>query len=145
LVPVAIDSDALKDWVRRAIAATEACARGGIGKERIGRLLSRAPGDADGFWPHSAVGDLIEEIATKDFEDGIEVGVFNNRGVFTKSLTEGGRQEHAFAEQYSASAVAVAHRWPRTASMLRRLADRYRAYGREEDTEAELRQDGIWS
>jgi hypothetical protein len=96
---------------------------------------------ADGAWPHPAVRDVIEEVGSADLERGIEVGVYNGRGVVTKHPLEGGMQEHQLAERYAGFAPAVADRWPRTAAMLRRLAEGYRVDARREDQEAELRED----
>jgi hypothetical protein len=136
-----VDASALSDWVRRARAATAASGRGPIGDERIGQVLSGSPMGTDGTWPHAAVRDVIEEVVSADLERGIEVGIWNSRGVVSKAIGEGGLQERQLAERYAGFASGVGDRWPRTAAMLRRLAEGYRADARREDQEAELRED----
>lgn len=136
-----ISADALKDWVRRAREACAASGRAAIGDEKIGEILSGSPGGADGAWPHPAVRDLIEDVASANLKRGLEIGLYNSRGVVSKDPTEGGLQERQLADRYAGFAAAIKDRWPRTAAMLRRIADGYRAEAQGEDQEAELRED----
>jgi transposase len=136
-----VDAAALGDWVRQAREAMAATGRGPIGDEQIGQLLSGAPADEGDTWPHPAVCDVIESAASADLAWGIEVGVYNSRGTVTKHPFEGGRQERQLAERYAGFATTLSDRWPRTAALLRRLADGYRAEAQREDERAELRED----
>lgn len=136
-----IDADALKDWVRRAREAAQTSGRGAAGDRVIGRILSYSPAGLDGAWPHEAVRGVIEDVASKELEREFENGVYNRRGVVTKSLTEGGTQERKLAERYSGFAAAIRDRWPRTAAMLRRIADRYCVEAEREDQRVELEAD----
>lgn len=139
-----IDPGTLKDWMRRARSALAASGRGVIGDQIIGKLLSHAAQGGDAIWPPEVVREVIEEFGNADLERGIELGVYNNRGMVSKSLTEGGEQERRIAEQYGAFASKVSDRWPVTAAMLRRIENRYRLEAGEADIEAELRKDDIW-
>jgi hypothetical protein len=139
-----VDGDILRSWVRRAREVTAASGRAVVAEHMIGQVLSGSPRGSDGSWPHPAVRDVIEECASIELERGIEIGLYNSRGVVQRSLTEGGSQERQLAEQYSGSANAVGDRWPRTAAMLRRIAEAYRADAKREDQEVELRQDLEW-
>jgi hypothetical protein len=112
---------------------------GAIGDQEIGKILAYAPADSNCIWPDVAVRELIEEIASKDLEAGIDIGIYNKRGVWTKSLSEGGRQERELAETYLQYATAVADEYPRTASLLRRIAHSYTADAHQEDLRTELR------
>lgn len=136
-----IDSEMLKSWVRRAREATTASGHERIGDKIIGQALSGSPSDADGTWPHVAVRDVIEEVASRELELGLELAVYDSRGVVTKHPFEGGAQERQLVERYASSASAISDRWPCTAAMLRRITDQYRAEARREDQEAELRED----
>jgi hypothetical protein len=136
-----IDGDRLKEWVRRARERLQAQGRAVIGDELIGQVLSGSPTGPDGGWPHPAVRSLIEEVASPDLERGFEIGVYNSRGVTTKHPYEGGVQERTLAERYEGYANLAAGRWPRTAAMLRRIADSYRREALREDDEARLRGD----
>jgi hypothetical protein len=138
-----VDSDVLRTWVDKARKATRAAGRGTVGDLRIGQVLAFAPSGADGVWPDTAVCDLIDDLVNEIIERGIESGVFNQRGVFSKSLTEGGMQERRLAETYRGYVDALNDGWPRTAAMLRRISDTYASWARREDVEAELRED-LW-
>lgn len=136
-----VDSEKLKAWVRQA---RERCARGGrahIGDHVIGHMLRGSPPGPDGVWPHPAVRELIEEAMSPELEDGIAVAVYNARGMVSKNPFEGGGQERTLVSRYDGFAKNLADRYPRTSAILQRLADGYRAEARQEDQEAELRED----
>lgn len=87
--------------------------------------------------------DIIDDIANPHLESGFYCQVFNNRGVTSRGLTDGGAQERALAERYERDAVQVADAWPRTASVLRGIAQDYRRHAEREDRSADLTQD-LW-
>ncbi|MFZ5622976.1 MAG: hypothetical protein ACOY71_00925 [Gemmatimonadota bacterium] len=138
-----LDAAVLGEWVDEARRLTAACGRGAIGDQEIGKLLSRAPAGPGGEWPHPAVCELIETVASDDMEQGFEIGVYNSRGVMWKDPTAGGQQERALADHYQEMATAISTKSPRTAAMLRRIADTYRREAAREDTEADLREN-LW-
>jgi alpha/beta superfamily hydrolase len=81
------------------------------------------------------VRDLIEELASQHVERGVEVERHNVRGVVSKAIFEGGRQERALAEEARGWARASA-RWPRTAAMLLSVAQMWDAMADREDQRA---------
>lgn len=93
---------------------------------------------SDGLWPDIAVREVIEEVASKQIERAIATGVFNKRGVWTKSIGEGGVQERQLAETYHFYAAVLADSYPRTAAMLRSIAEGYISHAYREDIRAEL-------
>lgn len=137
----ALDPDALLSWLR---AAREKCAqrdRAVIGDEIIGQVLSGAPAAADGSWPDPALERVIEEMASPAIERGIELGVFNGRGVVSKGIWDGGTEEQAIADRLNRDAESVAARAPRTAAMLRHLSRNYRGEAHRLDQDAAVRED----
>lgn len=136
-----LDATALSEWVRQArdLAATHG--RRTIADQQIGSVLQSSPVDDDGLWPHRAVRDLLEELENREIETGLRIAIYNGRGVVTRSLDAGGVQERALAEKYQQYAEGLADRWPRTAAVLRTVANMYKAEARHEDEEAELRED----
>lgn len=138
-----IDDGQMAHWIATARELLAPRGRGAIGDTLIGHQLRYSPSDPDGVWPATPVRELIETLANEDVERGIMIEVLNSRGATWRSLTAGGAQEHALEEQYRGYAGAVGDRWPRTAAMLRRLADEYGRQARREDTSAELRAD-LW-
>jgi hypothetical protein len=79
----------------------------------------------------------LEEVQSKDVEDGLEIQVYNNRGITSRGPAEGGDQERDVVAQYRAQADDLADAWPRTAAVLRRLADGFDRDARRYDDEAE--------
>lgn len=70
---------------------------------------------------------------------GCNAAILNKRGAYWKALDEGGAQERGLAKQFFAWADALQIEWPKTAASLRRVGERYEAYARREDAEAESR------
>lgn len=138
-----LDAAVLREWVDEARRLTAASGRGAIGEHEIGKMLTHAPAGRGGEWPHPAVCEIIETVASKDMEEGFEIAVYNSRGVVTKDPASGGNQERALADHYDKLAVNISTRSPRTAAMLRRIADTYRRDAAREDSEADLREN-LW-
>jgi hypothetical protein len=134
-----VDPVVLDAWVDDARARCTACDREVIGDQHIGQILACAPVGADGIWPHPAIRDLIDRVGSLQLESGIGTGIFNGRGAFAKSLTEGGAQERAIAARHRGYADALAVSHPRTAGMLRRIAEDYERFAQHEDERAEQR------
>jgi hypothetical protein len=105
-------------------------------------VLRYSPDGVDGVWPHEAVRRLIEDLESQHIETGIEVEVSNSRGFTSRGVFEGGDQERQLSQQYQASAESLQTRWPRTAAMLRRIADHYEWAARRHDDDAERYEDG---
>jgi hypothetical protein len=136
-----IDAAILKEWVDRARRILRVRNREAIGDQMVGAALSASPPGTDGLWPHEAVRDIIEDVGTRHLEAGIELGIRNSRGVTSRATDEGGDQERKLAEKYDEFATATTDAWPRTAAMLRRLAERYRDDARREDDDVAQRED----
>lgn len=118
-----VNAAQLQEWIEKA---REECAqrnRRAIGDEYIGKLLSHSPSGSDGMWPHEAVRDVLEQYESMDIKRGIEVGLYNQRGV---TLGVGGEQERELAEKYQQQADEIKYMWPRTAAMLGRIADSHK-------------------
>ena len=130
-----VDADVLRGWV---VDARRLCAehgRAGIGDERIGQLLSRAPAVEDGSWPCRPVCEVLQTIASPDVASGFEVGVRNARGVHSRSLDEGGAQERALSAKYRAYAERLTFDYPYVANILERIAKAYDWEAEREDSE----------
>jgi hypothetical protein len=137
-----VNQDALRDWVLEARTILQDQNRPAIGDQCIGHVLRYAPNGVDGAWPHEVVRNLVEELQSQQIEKGIETEVANSRGVTSRGVFEGGDQERALAQQYRAWAETVQTRWPRTAAMLRRIAEHYEWEARLHDDDAERHEDG---
>jgi hypothetical protein len=133
-----IDDEVLNAWVDAARTLAAEHRREKIADQQIGRVLSYLPNDSDGLWPHRSVRHLVERIASRDLETGLELGLHNSRGATWRGVTDGGAQERTLQARYLDYAQHLNVEWPRTAAMLRRIARSYAEEGRRHDEEAEM-------
>ena len=134
-----IDADALGAWVNEARRLCHERDRGDIGEEQIGQILANAPIGADGVWPCEPVRDLLDRIGSPHIGQGFTTGGFNLRGVTSRGMFDGGKQERSLADGYRADAARIASSWPFTARLLRELANSYESSGRQFDRESDWR------
>jgi len=90
-----VDEEALNKWVNVARTLAVAHKREEIADVQIGRVLRYVPNDLDGRWPHRVVRRLVEQIASRSLETGLELELRNSRGVTARGLIDGGAQERA--------------------------------------------------
>ena len=134
-----VDEDALFKWIHeaRSMAEQQACLE--ECDHRFGNVFAHAPFEQDGSWPCIPVRDAIEEIASEEVASGFELGIYNKRSAYHKSLEEGGNQERDLEKRYRDWAEACKIEWPRTAASLRQVADVYAAQAQREDAARALR------
>jgi hypothetical protein len=133
---------ALLAWVEQARAAVAQDDRLGPGDSEIGQVLAWAAPDDDGMSPPRAVRDLLEEVRSDRLDNGLEMGIYNRRGVTSRGVFEGGKKEGGLAAGYRDAADAAVG-WPRTAKLLRRLADSYERDAEQIEGEAEGLRRGV--
>lgn len=134
-----VDVCALRLWVTGALRLTAESGREKVGAQYVGKVLAHAPYDpVDGAWPHRAVREVIEEVASDELDRGIQIERFNMRGVYSKDPYDGGGAERALAEQARQWANVVTA-WPRTSEMLSRVAKHWEHHAQREDIEAQQR------
>jgi hypothetical protein len=138
-----IDGAALTEWVTRAVSRLREVDRLTIGLQQIGEVLSQALPDSDGKRPPLAVRELIEAQRSAALDEGCYIGTVNARGVVSRSLSDGGDQERALVTKYRGYADAYADEWPRTAAIMRAVAESYERQARREDQDAERFQSGL--
>ena len=139
----AVDGAALQSWldiVRSGLADKD---RLDIGELQIGEVFAHAPSDPDGTFPTRAVRDVLESAPDDRLERGFMIGLHNKRGVTSRGMTEGGKQEYELADGYEALALLVEATHPRTAGALRGVAESYREEGRRNDEEARRFLEGL--
>lgn len=101
----------------------------------LGELFARSPEDTDKARPPIPVREIVEEIESEKLENGLAIGLHNLRGVFSKAMYEGGKQERELAVRFQQYA-GVCSKWPRTAAVLRSVADDYLRQAQIEDERA---------
>jgi hypothetical protein len=143
LVDSTIDEERLHEWLREAERLLRDRGRLEVGLVHIGQVLASAPADEESLWPPRVVRDLFEELHNEQVEGGFSTAIFNNRGVTSRGLEEGGEKEIALATRYRSDADRFADEWPRTAAVLRRLASSYEEDARRNDDSAERFRRGL--
>jgi HPt (histidine-containing phosphotransfer) domain-containing protein len=133
-----VDREALLTWVNQARETAAECDRLEFCDSHIGQLLAYSPTGSDGTWPCLPVRELIEQLAEDAIEHGLAIGVFNKRGVHFRG--PGGEQERAIAERFNGLARATRSKWPRTSSVLRKIAEQFERDARREDEEDRIRE-----
>lgn len=134
-----VDSATLAKWVTEARQACSEADRLEVCDLKIGRLLSVGTSESEGDWPCEAVRQVIESVQTDEIIRGFDSSVRNQRGVYTKSLSEGGEQERDLAAKYLKLAELFKFRWPRTSLALRRIAEGYESDAKRADDMTEGR------
>ena len=130
-----VDAHALSQWVTEVRRLCRKNGRATIGDQQIGQFLSKAPSEKDGLWPCRSVCEVLETIASQEIAAGFEMGVYNARGVVSRSLDEGGAQERALSAKYRAWAERLSFDYPYVASILERIAEDYDRDAEREDSE----------
>jgi energy-coupling factor transporter ATP-binding protein EcfA2 len=134
----------LHTWCLTALRSLLAEGRSATGTAEVARVLARAPDAEDGHWPCVAARKLLESDEFPPLARALAIAQQNLRGVTTRSLGEGGRQERELSARFRRSATALRTSWPRTADMLDELAGWYEHDAIREDAEAArtLREEG---
>lgn len=133
-----INATSLRSWVTRARLQFSELDRSDIGDELIGEALARCAAGDDGAWPAGPVRDLVETLGSRELENGIAIGKLNSRGVTSRDPFDGGTQERALAAQFEEWSKELRSKWPRTARILRNIAESYEQDARQEDLRAEF-------
>jgi len=131
-----VEAERLRSWLDSARELLADADRTEIGELQIGEVLAHSPEDPDGTFPALPIREVLEDAPDERLARGFSIGVYNKRGVTSRGMSEGGRQEYDLADKYSAWAEAVQASHPRTAAALRAIVESYREEGRRNDEEA---------
>lgn len=143
LVDGQIDNDRMHAWLDGAVSILSDRGSLDVGLLHFGQVLAAAPLDSDGTWPPEIVRDLLEELKRDEVESGLRDAVINRRGVTTRGLEDGGAQEAALSQRYRTDADRLADVWPRSATILRSLAEFYDTDARRNENSAERWRRGL--
>lgn len=132
-----VNAAVLGSWVDGVLELASASGHRRSAEDVLGHVLANAPVGSDGRWPAEPVRELLERLQSDRTEAGLRMELLNRRGVTTRGLEDGGAQERALADKYRNEAQSLADQWPRSAAVLRALAEGYAADARREESEAE--------
>ena len=133
----------LTAWIDAAMPMLRTSGHLEVGESHIGENLAWAAHDPDGMWPPKVIRDLLERLQSSRLEQGLTTATLNKRGATSRGLEAGGIQEGELAIRYRTDADAMADRWPRSAALLRRLAESYEQFGRLHEADAERWRQGL--
>lgn len=127
----------LTNWIEKVRLLANNYARIEITDQSIGRLLAHSPIDPnDQFWPHSSIRNLLEKLQSDSIEKGVAMERFNMRGVYSKSIYEGGVQERELSQLYIkwADGIQGSHRIKR---LLKKISEDWEIQAKVQDDRAE--------
>ncbi len=128
----------LRRWVTEARKLADEKDRTEIADVHIGHVLFYYPEDPkDSVWPHRELRQFIEDIQNNQIEHGIEIEQFNSRGVVSKEMFEGGKQERILAGEWRGYSEKLDIKWGRTRAMLERIAAGWDVHAKAEDERKE--------
>jgi len=126
----AIDEEALRSWLERAVQLARGASRLEVCYARIGRLFAYGPADADGIWPCEPIRRAVEKARSDALDDEMVTAVMNRRG--THWVARNGAQESTMASAFRRWCELARAMYPRTGTILRRLAEYYEREARDE-------------
>ncbi len=127
-----LQADVLAKWIDIVRKNCLELSRSVVGDQSIGKLLAHAPVGEDKIWPCEAVREVLEDIQSESMMNGMCIGVYNSRGVYSSS---GGTQEKILSEKYRNWSEALRSSHPFISSyLLMRIAKSY-----EDDAQREVR------
>lgn len=138
-----LDAVVMQRWVDAARQGLAAAELSDIGDYEIGRLLANSPEDENGTWPLPAVCTLIDEVGSKNLDEGFIAGTCRGLMSSVRGIYDGGQQEHESAQRYRALSRQIRSTSRHTARLLKKAADRYEDRATEEDEQAVARQDEL--
>lgn len=138
-----LDAVVMQQWVDAARQGLAAAELSDIGDYEIGRLLANSPEDENGTWPLPAVCTLIDEVGSKNLDEGFIAGTCRGLMSSVRGIYDGGQQEHESAQRYHALSKQIRSTSRHTARLLKKAADRYKDRAKEEDEQALARQDAL--
>ena len=120
-----LDSDRTRAWINEAQRLLDVEDRREAGDRHIGQVLSAAaPDPNDGIAPPIPIRRLLEEGQTPELESGLRSGLLMGPiGVTGGLVSELIAESQQGQERARSDATSIAARWPKTARLLRRVAD----------------------
>lgn len=111
--------------------------RSAVAESKIGAILSKVPGKDGVPWQPEAFRRIIEDVGSKELENGFFVAERNKHGCTVRRTTEGGGIERETASRYRSLAKTAGIANARTRALLNLLAESYEREAEEEDRSAE--------
>ena len=132
-----IDYETLKEWVEQSRSLAGQCARLEICEYQIGELFARCSLEVlEGKIPRTEILDILEATESDAMFRGYNIGLFNGRGMTSRSPFDGGKLERELAEKYESLAKQCMNKYPNVADVFQSLAMQYLDHAKREDESA---------
>ena len=104
----------------------------------LGKLLAYAPETRDGDWPPQCVCEVLDAQENDRLRSSFQSGIYNKRGITSRSPYDGGEQERQIAARYDGYAERCQIEYPLASETLTEIANSYRrdATGYDRDAES---------
>lgn len=132
-----INYESLKSWVYKARELCKRLDRIEVCDNHIGQVLAYAVPDENNNWPPQEVCRIIDEVRSSKLDTGFIIGNYNKREIVWKNPFEGGKKERTLANQFREYADRWSIQYPRTSSVLTKIAEDYENEAKLADQEAE--------
>lgn len=133
-----VNINQFNDWIMKARKLAEEFDRVVICDQKIGEVLYFLPkDDEDSNWPHRCLRKLLEDIDSKEIETGLRLAQFNSRGVTSKAMYEGGKQERELAAMWAERAKKLSTTWPKASALCSKISESWERDATAEDERAE--------
>jgi hypothetical protein len=130
-----VDGGLLTAWVSAARDQADKEKRVDVCDSLIGQLLAHSP-STGGKWPSEAVCKLLEEVGSAAIEQGLDIGLFNKRGVHWRG--QGGDQERSLADKFRQFANELNSKWTRARAVLWSMVRQLEQMATAEDRRSEF-------
>ncbi len=133
-----INENRLSEWIAETRGLCTQHGRALIGDHYIGQMLARGPACDHGIKPCIEVSKAMEKFKDQEIELGFVTGMLNERGVYSRSIGEGGIKERALASRFRDWARTRSAEYPFVARTLNKVAGSYDRDAQLHDQDAEL-------
>lgn len=124
-----VDRDKFFAWTNSVLKLSKKKKYSKACEIEIGKIMSYAPIDEDGIWPHRVVREFFEKNSTDIIIDHFQIGLINQRGVYSPS---GGDEEDRLSNKYYAYAKLLQIEYPKTSHAVQTIGDSYKYESRFE-------------
>ena len=117
-----IDERELYEYVNQARSLALKVKRLKICDDYLGKVIASSPMDKNGIWPCGEICRLVEVISSDELDNGISVGIFNNRGAHI--VIPGGKGDLKIASQFK-QYLGYRRQYPRVVKILSRIINSF--------------------
>lgn len=128
-----VETETLNAWVAQVREMATGLGRLTAADGEIGKVMAHYPPGDDGAWPHDAIRNLIERLASDAFEGGIILGLTHHRSAVGQSLAD----RVAQVDRHRESAGKLLEGWPRTFRVMKEVARSYEQLSGREHSDVE--------